>query len=223
MLLAFPFLLLRLIVVIFLSVAHTIMVMIMSNVSIDMVDHGFSFEAAALVMEIHFAAMFVPGFFSGLLIEKQGTFFVALVGGLIFAASSLVLAIRSEDWNFMLGMALLGVAWNFSFSAGTLMLTHCYKPIEATEVQAVNDFILFTVAGGGSLVSGIIYSAYGSYYISIRSPIRVFLIFLLTQYPLYRLHTYLHNRLVGFNIRIICIGKYCCLILIHVYALSGMM
>lgn len=105
--------------------------------------------------------MFVPGFFSGMLIEKQGTFTVSLIGGLIFAASSVVLAEDDNDWNYMLGMILVGVAWNFSFSAGTLMLTHCYKPIEATEVQAVNDFILFTIAGAGSLASGYIYELWG--------------------------------------------------------------
>lgn len=35
------------------------------------------------------------------------------------------------------------------------------QPQEATSVQAVNDFVLFTVAGAGSLVSGEIYSDFG--------------------------------------------------------------
>ena len=38
------------------------------------------------------------------------------------------------------------------FSAGTVMLTGSYRKSEATDVQAVNDFILFTVAGIGSLI-----------------------------------------------------------------------
>jgi hypothetical protein len=35
------------------------------------------------------------------------------------------------------------------------------QPKEATEVQAVNDFVLFTIAGAGSLLSGEIYAIWG--------------------------------------------------------------
>ncbi len=37
------------------------------------------------------------------------------------------------------------------------------QPSEATEVQAINDFILFTVAGAGSLISGVIYADFGKF------------------------------------------------------------
>jgi hypothetical protein len=37
------------------------------------------------------------------------------------------------------------------------------QPHEAADVQAVNDFILFTVASAGSLASGYIFSQYGWY------------------------------------------------------------
>lgn len=143
------------------TLAHTIMVMVMSNVSIDMQDNGFSFTASSLVMEFHFFAMFAPGFLSGKLIERYGTFMVALFGGLIFAGSSVVLAIDNQAYNFYLGMILVGIAWNFSFSAGTVMLTTCYKPREATEVQAINDFVLFSISGAGSIASGFIYQGFG--------------------------------------------------------------
>jgi|LauGreDrversion2_3_1035106.scaffolds.fasta_scaffold414579_1 hypothetical protein len=72
-------------------------------------------------------------------------------------------------------MILLGVGWNFSFSAGTIMLTGCYSKEEATDVQAVNDFILFSVAGCGSLASG------GKICIYVSIPFRLHLIF---RYPL---------------------------------------
>ncbi len=43
------------------TLAHTIMVMVMSNVSLEMSNHGYSFGATSLVMELHFFAMFSPG------------------------------------------------------------------------------------------------------------------------------------------------------------------
>lgn len=141
------------------TVAHTVMVMIMSNCTLAMED-DYSFQTATIVLELHFFAMFFPGYFTGKLIKRSGTFAVSMYGAIIFAVSATVFAVGEELWNYFLGMILLGIAWNFSFSAGTVMLTESYLPQEATRVQAVNDFILFTIAGAGSLISGIVYANY---------------------------------------------------------------
>jgi MFS family permease len=109
------------------TLAHTVMVMIMSNVTLAMNDSGYSFGKGSLTLEVHFLAMFSPGFFTGSLIERYGTFGVAFLGALVFAMSSFVLAIGEEFWNYSLGMVLSGLGWNFAFSAGTVMLTCCYK------------------------------------------------------------------------------------------------
>lgn len=143
------------------TVAHTVMTMVMSNCTIAMNERRFSFSDQSWVMMGHFLAMFSPGFFTGKMIASHGGFLVSVVGSIIFALSSVVFVIGQEYWNFMLGMILLGVGWNLAFSSGTAMLTSCYSKDEATDVQAVNDFILFSVAGCGSLVSGAIYSSLG--------------------------------------------------------------
>lgn len=109
------------------TLAHTIMIMIMSNVSVAMDDSGYGLSKSSMTLQFHFLAMFGPGFFTGSLIERYGTFSVALLGALIFTSSSFVLAIGDEVWNYSLGMVLSGLGWNFAFSAGTVMLTSCYK------------------------------------------------------------------------------------------------
>ena len=140
------------------------MVMVMSNCALEMIHtRGYSFEAAASVMTLHFTCMFAPGFFTGKLIEGYGAFLVAMTGSLIFTGAAVSFLSGTRLVNFYLGMCLLGLAWNFSFSAGTVMLTGSYKKTEAPAVQAVNDFFLFTVAGIGSLISGIIYNFWGWY------------------------------------------------------------
>lgn len=74
------------------------------------------------------------------------------------------------------------LGWNFAFSAGTVMLTDCYLPVEATDVQAVNDFFLFSTAGLLSLASGLIFSDFGwfvlIYAVSAMMLLNVFFIFL---------------------------------------------
>lgn len=103
------------------------MVMVMSNCAIAMDDEGYDFNTIARVMELHFAAMFLPGFTTGRMIESYGCFLIALAGAFVFAGSSFVFATGLDQWNFYLGMILIGYAWNLSFSAGTVMLTGSYR------------------------------------------------------------------------------------------------
>ena len=111
------------------TLAHTIMVMVMSNVTLAMSAHSFSFAACSLVMELHFFAMFSPGFVTGSLIKYSGAFLVALLGVCISASGVVVLALvnRDQEWGYIVGMILIGFGWNFSFSSGTVMLTGTYN------------------------------------------------------------------------------------------------
>jgi MFS family permease len=119
------------------TLAHTIMVMLMSNVTLEMKNHDYSLRLCSLVMELHFFSMFAPGFYTGFLIKQHGTFLVALAGGIIFAASIVVLAVSTETWNYFVGMILLGAGWNFSFSSGTVMLTSSYRVSILLDIKLV--------------------------------------------------------------------------------------
>jgi len=143
------------------TLAHTMMVMVMSAVTLAMTADGYSFEECSLVMQLHFFAMFGPGFVTGRLISHFGVFNVALIGGILYAASVILLEVGTSSWNYISGMMLIGVGWNLSFSSGTVMLTGCYRPCDATRVQAINDFILFSVSSAGSLASGALFASFG--------------------------------------------------------------
>jgi MFS family permease len=112
------------------TMAHTVMVMIMSNCTLAMKEE-YSFHLSTLVLETHFLAMFLPGFYTGSLIKKYGTFVVSIIGAMVFALSSVAFGLGEEKWNYFTGMILLGLAWNLSFSAGTVMLTDCYLVSES--------------------------------------------------------------------------------------------
>jgi hypothetical protein len=107
------------------TIAHTVMVMIMSNCTLAMKEE-YSFQLSTIVLETHFLAMFLPGFYTGTLIKRYGTFMVSVMGAIVFAISSVAFGLGKEKWNYFSGMILLGLAWNLSFSAGTVMLTDCY-------------------------------------------------------------------------------------------------
>mmetsp|Transcript_22856 Transcript_22856/g.42664 ORF Transcript_22856/g.42664 Transcript_22856/m.42664 type:complete len:427 (+) Transcript_22856:162-1442(+) len=129
------------------TVANAVMVMLMSNCIIAMEDDEFGFRSIVIALQIHFLAMFVPGLFTGKLIELISAVKVAFLGCLIYVFAGLSFASGNEMWNYVPGMALLGLGWNFSFTSSTLMLTDCYRPVEALQVQAFNDFVIFSVSG----------------------------------------------------------------------------
>lgn len=79
----------------------------MSDVTLAMSDQGYSFNVTSFVMELHFLSMFGPGFVTGRLIGKYGSFTIALVGGIIFGASSAVFLLGTSTWNFYLGSNIL--------------------------------------------------------------------------------------------------------------------
>jgi hypothetical protein len=109
------------------TIAHTVMIMIMGTCSLSMKKGDYSFNITTVVLETHFLAMFLPGFFTGWLISKWGAFNVSLGGGVVFALAGVAFLLGKELWNYFLGMMLIGLAWNFAFSAGTVMLTGCYE------------------------------------------------------------------------------------------------
>ena len=64
-------------------------------------------------------------------------------------------------WNFWIGLALLGVGWNFAFISATTLVTECHDPHERNKVQAFNDFLMFGSMAIGSFSSGALLANYG--------------------------------------------------------------
>ena len=141
--------------------AYTAMIMLMSPLAIAMEEKGFDKELTLLTFELHFFAMFAPGFVTGHVIDKLGPLVVSGAGVVLFAAAAVTMVTGQALWNFMVGMIFCGVSWNFLFSSATVMLTDCYNPADATKVQAVNDFVIFFVSAVMSCAMGVIFEKLG--------------------------------------------------------------
>mmetsp|Transcript_39795 Transcript_39795/g.124332 ORF Transcript_39795/g.124332 Transcript_39795/m.124332 type:complete len:439 (-) Transcript_39795:1175-2491(-) len=146
------------------TLAHTTMLILMGPITLAMQDEDLTlgdqskFTTSTIVLMCHFLCMFSPGFFTGKLMQEAGPYVVSTLGGGIFIISTLVLLLGENLWNFWAGMMLCGVAWNFLFSAGTVLLTSLYETGDAIRVQGINDVLIFGVAGCGSFSSGFLYS-----------------------------------------------------------------
>ncbi|MFC3076981.1 MFS transporter [Phenylobacterium terrae] len=143
------------------AVGYAVMVLVMTATPLSMVGHHHAVSDAAFVIQWHVLGMFVPSFFTGWLVKRFGLTAMMLTGvGLLLthvavAMSGVALA------NFLSGLVLLGVGWNFLYVGGSTLLTETYRPSERARVQGLNDFLIVGVAAAASFSAGALVDAFG--------------------------------------------------------------
>ena len=141
--------------------SYAMMNMIMTSAPLAMVMCNHSVNEAALGIQWHVIGMYAPSFITGSLILRFGVRRMMALGlTMIVGAAAMGLA-GIALWNFWIGLAVLGVGWNFAFISATTLVTECHEPHERNKVQAFNDFLVFGSMALGSFSSGALLSSYG--------------------------------------------------------------
>ncbi|MBL4680381.1 MAG: MFS transporter [Pseudomonadales bacterium] len=135
-------------------------VMTATPVSMHTVDHH-SFEDTAWVIQSHIMAMYLPSLFSGILIARFGSIKIIFVGLVLMLVCLAIANADRQLMHYWWALIFLGVGWNFLFLGGTTLLTENYRPSERYKVQALNDFLIFTLQAMAALGSGVILANYG--------------------------------------------------------------
>ena len=135
-------------------VSYGLMAFLMTAAPMAMVGCGHSVGEAAMGIQWHVLAMFVPSFFTGKLIARFGKRPITALGLLMIGAAGLLALMGLDIFHFWGSLVLLGVGWNFGFIGATAMLTECYRPSERAKVQALNDFLVFGTVAVASFGSG---------------------------------------------------------------------
>ncbi|MEZ5781201.1 MAG: MFS transporter [Rhizobiaceae bacterium] len=141
--------------------SYSLMSFVMTGAPLAMIGCGFSSDEAALGISWHVLAMFGPSFFTGLLIARFGKERILATGLLLLIGCGVCALAGIELWNFWLALILLGLGWNFGFIGATAMVAGTYRFSEKGKVQGFHDFVLFGFVAFSSLMSGIIFNAYG--------------------------------------------------------------
>eukprot|EP00898_Chlorokybus_atmophyticus_P000306 jgi/Chlat1/1276/Chrsp117S01701 len=136
------------------SLAYGAMLFIMTPLPLAMIERSFSFNQAALVIQLHMLAMFIPALFTGHLMSTFGTFAVTLTGNVLFVVAIIFMITGQHYFNYMVGMLFLGVAWNFMFIGATNRFTTTYRFSETSKAQALNDTLVSGAAAVASVFSG---------------------------------------------------------------------
>ena len=141
--------------------AYSMMNLVMTSAPLAMVMCNHSITDATLGLQWHVLGMYAPSFITGALITRFGLERITGLGfALIIVAAGIGVAGISL-WHFWIGLALLGVGWNFAFIGATTMVTHCHRPNERNKVQAFNDFLVFGSMAIGSFSSGQLLASFG--------------------------------------------------------------
>ena len=135
-------------------VSYGLMAFLMTAAPMAMVGCGHSVGEAAMGIQWHVLAMFVPSFFTGKLIARFGKRPITALGLLMIGAAGALALMGLDIFHFWGSLVLLGVGWNFGFICATAMLTECYRPSERAKVQALNDFLVFGTVAVASFGSG---------------------------------------------------------------------
>lgn len=140
------------------ALGYGVMNLLMAATPLAMQICGLPFSDTALVLEWHVIGMFAPGFFTGSLIQRFGT--LKIMGlGVALNLICISIALTGVDLHqFLIALFLLGVGWNFLFTASTSLAMTAYKPEERDKAQgAINFFVFGTMAftsfGSGALIT----------------------------------------------------------------------
>jgi predicted MFS family arabinose efflux permease len=144
------------------AMGYSIMSLVMTATPLSMheLDHH-SLDDTTWVIQSHILAMYIPSFFSGLLISWLGAERVIRAGLALMVLCVLIGWGQPEFVHYWGTLIFLGVAWNFLFLGGTTLLTQSYRSSERFKVQAINDFTVFGFQAAGSLSAGVLLATVG--------------------------------------------------------------
>jgi MFS family permease len=150
------------------TVAQCVMNFLMTATPIAMIAHsGHSFGAVATVISSHTVAMYAPGFFTGALVKRFGEIRM-ITAGLFLEASCIGIALSGISvFDFWLSMIMLGLGWNFTYTAATSLMTTAYTPAERAKTQGMMNQSIYTVVAVGSLSSGALIHFFGWHWVNI--------------------------------------------------------
>ncbi len=139
------------------AIAYSVMSLVMTATPLSMheIDRH-SLADTTRVIQSHILAMYVPSFFSGILISRFGAATIIKVGFVIMLACMLLGWGEPQLVHYWGALVLLGIGWNFLYLGGTTLLTQSYRSDERFKVQAVNDFLVFGMQAVGSLSAGVL-------------------------------------------------------------------
>ena len=80
-----------------------------------------------------------------------------MVIGVIVTGGCILVAVWGQSpLHYSVALILLGIGWNFLYTAGSTLITTTYRSSERFKAQGANDFIVFGTMAVVSLAAGVL-------------------------------------------------------------------
>lgn len=143
------------------TIGYGLMSFLMCATPLSMQHHAHQFNDISFVIQWHVLGMFAPSFFTGYLIKKFGIIRILFAGAALNLLCIMINLSGQSVAHYWAALFILGVGWNFLFIGGTTLLTETYTVAEKAKAQALNDFLIFTVASFTAFMAGIFHHRFG--------------------------------------------------------------
>lgn len=151
------------------ALSYGVMNLLMAATPLAMEMCTYPFKDTALVLEWHVIGMFAPGFFTGHLIKRFGAIPIMVVGIGLYVIC-IAVALSGQDLHqFLIALFLLGVGWNFLFTASTTLSLSSYSPAERDKAQALTNTAIFLVMAASAFSSGALVTTQGWHWLNLGS------------------------------------------------------
>jgi MFS family permease len=151
------------------ALSYGVMNLLMAATPLAMKACSMPFSDAALVLEWHVIGMFAPGFFTGHLIRRFGPVNVMAAGVALYLICIGVALSGTELHHFLWSLLILGVGWNFLFTASTTLSLSSYTAAERDHAQGLMNLWTFMVMAVSSLSAGALVTTQGWDWLNVGS------------------------------------------------------
>lgn len=135
-------------------IGQLVMTLIMVITPLHMTHEHHGLDAISWVQLAHTMGMFGLAFVTGWLIDRFGQVSMIVLGGLILVVSSLLTPVSNSPWVLALALFLLGLGWNFCFTAGSSLMANGVESHERGRAQGFSETLVALASGLGSLGTG---------------------------------------------------------------------
>lgn len=147
---------------------HLVMTLLMVVTPLHMNRADYSTQAISWVFMGHTLGMFGLSGVTGWLTAKVGRVPLIFAGALLQILSAILLPLSSELPVLVLALFLLGLGWNFSYIAGSSLLSAALESSrQRSRVQGINEALVAIASAVGSLGTGGVYSISGVVAVSV--------------------------------------------------------
>ena len=144
------------------AVGFAMMTLTMNAAPLSLQQCGFSLAASSMVLQVHFALMYLPSLFNPSLVSWIGLRGLIAAGIIAGAAGCLLTALTEQTLAiYIVELGLSGMAWNFIFNGGTLLLANTYPASGKVRAQGLNSLFVYSANLLASFSAGALMASFG--------------------------------------------------------------